>query len=112
MIAQFLKDCGLHKCVSIDKLREIIRVHLKYNTLVTLYDDKGLYAVTRFNVSDKVAIVLDSAVREDRRGKKALADMIRVGRDYYPKLKYLKFERGLKNKPMKLVNIKKFLKEK
>jgi len=112
MIAQFLKDCGLHENTDIEELREIIRIHLYYGTLITFYDEQGLYAVGRFNISDKVAIILDVGVRKDRRFTKVLQQMIKEGLIRFPKIKYLKFERGLKNKPMKLVNIKKFLKEK
>jgi len=111
MIAQFLIDNGLHKTCCIDTLRETIQKHLEYNTLVTLYDDKGLYAVGRFNVVDKVAVVIDVAVREDRRGKQPLVDIIKEGVMRFPTVKYLKFERVLKNKPMHLVKISKLIKE-
>jgi len=112
MIAQFFHDNGLCTHIDIDTLRGIIRQHLEYGTLITLYDDKGLYAVTRFNVDDKVCLVIDLAVRKDRRNPQVLKDMIREGLLRFPDIKYLKFERALKNKPFKLVNIKKFLKEK
>lgn len=111
MIAQFLIDNGLHNTASIDKLRSAIQQHLLYGTLITLYDEQGLYAVTRFNVSDKVAVVLDSVVRKDKRSKQVLVDMIKEGLLRFPNLKYLKFERALKNKPMHLIKISKFIKE-
>lgn len=111
MIAQFIKDCGLHKLTEIEKLREIIQQHLEYGTLVTLYDTKGLYAVARFNIDDKVAIILDTAIRADKRDGQALKTMIKEGLLRFPQCKYLKFERGLKNKPMHLVKISKFIKE-
>ena len=78
-IAEFIKDCGLHANTDIETLREIIKQHLDYNTLVTLYDDKGLYAVTRFNTDGKVAVIIDSCVRKDRRCKQVLVDMIKEG---------------------------------
>jgi hypothetical protein len=111
MIAQFLHDNGLALQTDINTLRSVIQKHLEYNTLVTLYDEQGLYAVTRFNISDKVCVVLDSAVRKDRRSKQVLIDMIKEGLLRFPQVKYLKFERVLKNKPFKIVKIKKFLKE-
>ena len=111
MIAQFLHDNGLALQYDIETLRSVIQQHLLYNTLVTLYDDKGLYAVTRFNIIDKVCIVIDSAVRKDKRNPQVLKDMIKEGLLRYPHTKYLKFERALKNKPMHLVKISKFIKE-
>ena len=111
MIAQFLHDNGLALQYDIETLRSVIQQHLLYNTLVTLYDEKGLYAVTRFNIVDKVCIVIDSAVREDKRNPQVLKDMIKEGLLRYPNTKYLKFERVLKNKPMHLVRISKFIKE-
>lgn len=111
MIAQFLKDCGLHKDEDINVLRGIIQKHLEYNTLITLYDEVGLYAVARFNVSDKVAVVLDVAVRKDKRYKNVLVELIKNGMLHFPFIKYLKFERCLKGKPFKIIPIKRFLKE-
>jgi hypothetical protein len=111
MIAQFLHDNGLALQTDIETLRSVIQKHLEYNTIVTLYDDKGLYAVTVFNIIDKVCIVINSAVRKDRRNPQVLKDMIKEGLIRYPDTKYLKFERVLKNKPMHLVKISKFIKE-
>lgn len=111
MIAQFLQDNGLQRLTSIDVLRDVIQKHLEYGTLITLYDEQGLYAVGRFNINDKVAIILDVAVRKDKRFKHELQTMIKEGLIRFPRVKYLKFERGLKNKPMHLVKISKFIKE-
>jgi hypothetical protein len=111
MIAQFLHDNGLQLEIDIEKLREVIQQHIKYNTLITLYDDKGLYAVARFNIIDKVAVILDTAIRKDRRSKEVLRDMIREGLMRFPKVKSIKFERVLKHKPFVVIPIKKFLKE-
>ena len=112
MIAKFIQDNGLHKDEDIEKIRDCVYKHLMFGTLVTLYDKKGLYAVTLFNVDGKVAIILDTVVRKDKRSPQVLKDMIKEGLLRFPKCKYLKFERALKNKPMHLVNINKFLKEK
>jgi len=111
MIAQFLQDNGLALQTDIETLRSVIQKHLEYGTLVTLYDEQGIYAVGRFNIDDKVAVILDVAVRKDKRYTHALQTMIKEGLIRFPKVKYLKFERGLKNKPMHLVKISKFIKE-
>jgi hypothetical protein len=113
MIAQFIVDNGLNRFGSIEKLRECIVKHLEYGTLTTLYDDKGLYAVARYNLEpDDVAYVIDVVIREDRRSPETLKELIRESVRYHPTYKYLKFERGLKNKPFKIIPINKFLKGK
>jgi hypothetical protein len=113
MIAQFMVDCGLPYEHSLDILRWVILKHIEYGTLTTLYDEKGLYAVARFDLEpNDIAYVIDVAIREDRRSQETLKELIRESVAHYPKLKYLRFERGLKNKPFVTIPIKKFLKEK
>ena len=113
MIAQFLIDCGLHKYYQIDELRECILQHIANGTLTTLYDDKGIYAVARYDLEQgDVAYVIDVGIREDRRSAETLRELIKESVKYHPNYKYLRFERGMKNKPFKVIAINKFLKEK
>jgi hypothetical protein len=109
MIAKFLQDCGLHKDTDINMLREVIQKHLEYGTIITLYDEVGLYAVARFNIADKVAVILDVAVRKDKRYKNILVELIKEGMLHFPGCEYLKFERCIKGKPFKIIPIKRFL---
>jgi hypothetical protein len=113
MIAQFLIDCGLEKQENINELREKILKHLEYGTLTTLYDDKGLYAVARYNLEDNgIAFIIDVGIRKDKRYSFALKELVRESWLRYPNYKYLKFERGLKDKRVRLIPISRFLKEK
>jgi len=112
MIAQFLHDNGLQLQTDVNALRDIILKHIEYGTIVTLYDENGLYAVARFNTDGKVAFVLDTAIRVDKRDGNTLKTLIKEGLLRFPKVKYLKFERALKNRKMNIIKIKKFLKEK
>jgi len=109
-IAQFLIDNGLYSQMRYTGLAEAIKGHIKHKTLLVIGD---IDAVARWNMdTTDVAYVIDVAVSKDKRFLKYLKLLIQKGMKRFPRTKYLRFERGLKGKKMKLVKVSRFLKEK
>ena len=74
---------------------QAILEHWKYGTLDFLYDTNGLIYAMRYNVSHdgRTALVLDLAVRRDKRNFKLLKFIIARNWSRWPTLTEFKFER-------------------
>ena len=108
-VAQFLIDQGLHNQMEYSGLAESIKGHIKYNT-ITMIGDMDAVAIWNMDTPE-VAHVIDVAIKK-KNSSKYLIQLIKLSVGKFPTIKYLRFERGLKGKKMKLVKVSRFLKEK
>lgn len=70
--------------------REVMN-DLKYNHLVYTSDEQGLTGVCRFKINEEETVILDVAVRKDKRGNGILPKLLMCGLRLYPKVKRLRF---------------------
>lgn len=113
-IRRYQKDFLIFYQITRDTALDYIRIHQRYNTLVTLQDENGrLIAVTRFNVRGLVADCFDTVIHPRYRGVDTLKSLILKAWAMHPYLEYLQFERRIKypNKLVKTYSIRKFLGE-
>ena len=92
-LTEFLwKHCEyLHKDNTKEILRDAIKKHLEYKTIVWVNDEKGLASVCRFDIEEKTANILDVAVKKEYRNNNMLQVMLKTGLKFYPKVRQLKF---------------------
>lgn len=95
-----------------DTLIYQLRKHSEYGTLLVFRDDKGIYAVARWNIDLDIAYIIDAVIRKDKRGIGVIKEMAEWGRKRFPYVNYLRYERGAKGQKMNIYKINKFLKEK
>jgi predicted GNAT family acetyltransferase len=74
-------------------LRNIILKHLKFNTLVALWYNNEIVAMSTFNIEENTAFVIHTIVHPDYRGKKLLHALVQQAYLRYPYLKKLQFKR-------------------
>lgn len=97
---------GLYGEIHRKGLLEALVGHLKYGTLITLTDDKGVYALVRLNIDELgTPHVINAVIRKDKRGTETLKDLIRKGREQFPNTKYITFRRGKKYHNRKIHHI-------
>ena len=87
-----------------ETLTRSILKHIHYGTIIVLKDEKGIYAVARWDIEGEVAHVFQVVLRPDRRNQRLIRVLVMMGISKFPSVKYLKYERVYK--------ITKFLKEK
>lgn len=95
-----------------DRLAGILKEHIIYNTLDTLYKDGKVIAVVRYNINfdTKTADILDLIVRKGEEGKKIVKYFVARGWSRFPYLEYVQFKRALKyNETTRIYRINKFL---
>lgn len=103
---------GLYYPTHYARLWRVLDKHKGFNTLTTLNDCKGVYAVARWNIEDTVAHVIDVVIRPDKRSPQTLKELIRKSHERFPYLTHIRFERAKKvNNKMRLRRLDK-LKEK
>lgn len=95
-----------------EKIKECVRQHLKYNTLIYVTDKKGkIAAVCRWNVEGTIAHVIDLMIREDYRNNGMIKTILTKGLIKYPYVTYLCWERGDKypDRPKKYFSVLRML---
>jgi len=111
--AQFLIDNKLYKQDQLQLVSDLLEGHERWNTLTVLKDLKGIYGLARWNVETiELAHVIDVAIRKDKRRTKVLKQLIKLGINKFPAVKYIRFERGFKKKKhFRTLAINKIIKE-
>ena len=107
-IARFWQKYGYYD-VSYDQLLWAIGEHLKYGTIEVIKVKDDIVAFGRFNIDGLNALILDVVIRPDHRRKKLMKLMLLRGWKRFPFVKYIQFERGLKDKRTRRINMTKFL---
>lgn len=100
-----------------EKIREVIRKHLEYNTCMVIYGGSGeIAAVARWNISSdgRIAEILDVVLAPKYRKKGILRRMLLRGWQLFPTVTHIKWKVGHKRKFAKgetfVVPIRKLLK--
>lgn len=91
----------------------MIGQHVNYKTLMVIRDPvDGIVAICRWNVlpTGMDAHIMDIVIHPHWRKEYLMKRMLLRGLTMYPNVKYLIFERRLKNKPFKKVAVKWLLK--
>lgn len=105
----FWKQYGFYK-VDTPILKEFIKQHMAYNTLLVETSPLNeVVGLCRFDVNKEVATCLDVVIRPDYRFKGMLKKFAIRAIRRFPYITILRFERGLKGKPMKEIGMYKFL---
>jgi len=107
-IARFWRSYGYYD-VPYEQLLWAIEEHFKYRTIETIEVGGEIVAFGRFNVEGINATILDVVVRPDYRHKKLIKLMLLRGWKRFPFVKYIQFERGLKDRKKRRISMKKFL---
>lgn len=93
-------------------IKEYVEFHNKYGTIDYAIDHEGyIIAVCRWNMSDdgRIAQVLDFAINEKWRNQGIGNDFIRRALKRFPSIEWLEFRRGLRNKKLRKLEVKKVL---
>lgn len=106
-IISFWRSYGYHD-ITIDDLRTLIEKHLNYNTLEVIKTDK-VVGVVRYNIEGEECHVLDTVIHPNYRNKNILKLMICRGIRKYPFVKFLVYERELKDTRKRRIPIMTFL---
>lgn len=96
---------------NINIIKGYLTLHNSYNTLVTLKDNDKFIAITRFNIENDTAEVLDAIIDKDFRGKGLMREIAKIGHERFPYVKFIKFE-GPFDAIMKTMPIEKYIGEK
>lgn len=95
-------------------LRDCLKKHNQYKTLLTLYEGDAPVAVVRWNIEDKTAYVLDLII--DRRYRHRSLEIMRMftrrALVRFPYLEHLKYNRSKDDRGYRTVEISRFLREK
>jgi hypothetical protein len=81
-----------------EELEPLFQEHFKYGTADVYFENDEIVAVVRWNVSGSgyVANILDLFIKESAPSIKVMRWMGKMGKERFPKLKYIKFIRGKK----------------
>lgn len=101
----------IYKLFSPSSLRNRIKQHMDYNTIVCIWDKSDLVSVCVFNINKEICDVHHAIVGKKYRNKSLLRRMVYEGYLRYPFVKFIKFDRELKytNRKEILIPIEKFL---
>ena len=107
-IASFWRSYGYYD-VSYDQLLWAIGEHLKYHTIEVIKVRDEIIAFGRFNIDGLNALILDVVIRPDYRNQRLMKLMLLRGWKRFPFVKFIQFERGLKDKRTRRISMTKFL---
>ena len=93
-------------------LKEIIKKHMEYNTIVVIWNKGEIVSVCAFNIDGTKADIVDCIVHPDYRCQGLLKKMTLIALERYPYLTEIKFERPLKDRGVnpKTISISRLLK--
>lgn len=95
-ITEFVTKNGIYNAIDKDKIKEVVRKHIEYKTIIIVRDEQGILAVCRWNIISDTAKILDLIIREGHKEKSLIKRILIKGLKMYPKTKYLSFEREKK----------------
>lgn len=95
-----------------DELTRAINKHIEFETITTMSDEKGLYAVMRYNLINECVYILDLVVRDDMERANVIKWITAKTWHKHPHLKFFKFNRAFKypTRPQRAYSISKLLK--
>lgn len=86
-----------NKYKDINLIRKYVEEHFKYRTIDYAVDENNnIIAVVRWNVINEYFNILDFCISEDYRKKGLGCKFIIKGLKYFPDVKYLQFQRGVR----------------
>jgi len=94
------------------ELIEIVSEHFKYKTIIVIYSYDKVVGVCRWNIKPdgRVAHVLDICIESKWKKKRLLKDMLIKALKVFPEIETIEFERPLKSKSTKRVDVSWLLK--
>lgn len=78
-------------------IKEIIKKHMDYKTIVCVWNKGEIVGVCTFNIDGTVVKVIECIVNPQYRYKNILKKLTAIGLDHYPYIKTLQFQRTQKN---------------
>lgn len=94
-ITDFAIKEGNYGHIDREKIKEFVKKHIEYKTIIIVKDKQGILAVCRWNMTLDTAQILDLIIRKNE--EKSLIKRILIkGIRMYPSAKYLSFERERK----------------
>jgi len=110
-ILSFIKENNKDNVLDDKTLREYLLLHIKYNTCNILYNESGdIIAISRWDIKGDTAYILEVVVKKDYRRKGMLKDLVKIGSQMYPHVKYIEFERNWEeDSKVKKYKIERFL---
>lgn len=94
-ITEFVAKYGIYSLADRDKIKDILKKHIEYKTIIIVRDKQGILAVCRWNMTEDIAQILDLIIRENK--EKSLIKRILIkGLRMYPQTRYLSFIREKK----------------
>ena len=95
----------------IQLIKEIIKQHMDYKTIVCVWDKGEIVGVCTFNIDGTTVKVIECVVNPKYRYKNILKKLTAIGYEHWPHVKTLKFQRTQKNDgSWHQIDILKFLK--
>lgn len=91
-------------------IRSHIAKHLEFGTITPWYENNELVGLCNFDVTDTTAYIKNCVVHPQFRNKNILKKLTIRALATWPFLTHIEFERSLKGKPRKKIEISKFLK--
>lgn len=110
-VISFIKDNGAKNKLSDEVLEEYLYKHRAYKTCNIMYDIDGeIEAISRWNVTEDTAHILDVIIRKDCRNKGILKQLVKLGHKTFPDVIYITFEReSRKDMKMRVYKIGRFI---
>jgi len=100
--------------ISKERAVQIIKDHLKFNTIDYVCDGEDIIGIVRYNisVSGKIIEVLDCIIHKKFKGYKLMKQFVARAKSNHSELEFFRFNRGLKypNRKQRLYRIDRLLK--